>query len=97
MADMKEEMTKDIPDYCMPENLPILYHWNGRAINLCISMIFPLWHSDPDAALQPIAKAPVLYVYITQLFVWVASPRFRAVAIGPTDMQRENIGSNAMS
>ncbi len=53
-------------------------------------------HSDPDPDSQPIAKAPVLYVYVIPLFVAAALPRSRAVAIWPAGMKRKNIGRNAV-
>ncbi len=74
------------------KNFPILYHWSDRVKHLCIwTMTFHLSHSDPDAAFQPMVKTCGLYVYIIQLFVWVSSPRSRAVAICPTGMKRKTL------
>ncbi len=54
-------------------------------------------HSDPVPDSQPIAKAPVLYVYVIPLFVSAALPRSWAVAIWPAGMKRKNIGRNAVT
>ncbi len=61
-------------------------------VELCIL------HSDPDPDYQPIAKAPVLYVYVIPLFVSAALPRSRAVAIWHAGMKRKkkNIRRNAV-
>ncbi len=45
---------------------------------------------------QPIAKAPVLYVYVIPLFVSAVLPRSRAVDIWPAGMKRKNTGRNAV-
>ena len=49
------------------QNLPIVYHWNDRAINLNVELC--ILYADPDPDSHPIAKAPVLYVYVIPLFV----------------------------
>ena len=79
---------------CIPENilytytLPMLYHWNDRAIISILNVELCILHSDPDPDSQPIAKARVLYVYVYFQFVSAALPRSRAVAICPTHIKR---------
>ncbi len=60
-------------------------------------MMFCILHSDPNPACQLIAKVHVLYVYVILSFISAALPRSRAIAICPTDMERKNIASNAVS
>ena len=52
------------------KNLRIFYYRTDSAINLRIGKL-TLSHSDPDVALQQIAKARALYGYIiNRLFGW---------------------------
>ena len=73
------------------KNLPILYHWHDRAINLCTWMTTcRLSHSLTPTQL---AKAHVLYVYIIQWIVSVALPGSRTVAIWVIGMNKKTLGA----
>ncbi len=85
-------------NYYIPENSPYtLLLKRSCNIKFLLNVELCILHSDTDPDSQPIAKARVLHVCIIPLFVSVALPRSRTVAICPTGMKRENIGCNVVT
>ena len=74
------------------KDLPILYHWNDCAINLCIwtlNFVYRTLTPRPNSS-QTMRKVWVLYVYVL-LFDSAEFLKSWAVVICPTGIKKKNI------